>query len=262
MNVFAPKDFDHIAPATVTGAASATSIEQTAANLAAQDKPARGLPIRWHLSLFGVGILVPVLVVAAIVAIHFASIERARYQQDALALARNIADDIDRELDSVIAMAQSVSVSPALQRGDFAAFDVYAREIQKFRGNFIIVRDLAGQQLVNTRLPHGAKLPISNDPEMRRAAGLAAETRLPVVSNLLVGAVVKSLVLVVNVPVLRDGEPIYIVNLTLTPEQILAVLATRGVPPEFISALVDSNDQIIARSIQPGMALFAQYGDE
>jgi PAS domain S-box-containing protein len=210
-------------------------------------KAEHGLSIRWHLALFGAGLLVPVLIVAAIVAIHFASIERARYQTDALVLARNIADDIDRELDSVIAMARSLSVAPALLHGDLAAFDSFAREIQKIRGNFVIVRDLAGQQLVNIRLPYGAKLPLSLDPELSRAARLAAETKRPAISDLLIGTVTKSLVLVVNVPVLLNGEPIYVLNLTLDPERIRTVLASREVPPEFIPAVIDGNNRLIAR---------------
>jgi PAS domain S-box-containing protein len=205
--------------------------------------------ILWHLALFGVGILVPVLVVAAIVAIHFASIEQARYRHDALALARTIADDIDRELDSAIAMAQSLAVAAALQRGDFAAFDAYAREIQKLHGNFIIVRDLAGQQLVNIRLPYGAELPLSTDPVLSRAAASAVETRQPVVSDLFIGAVAKSLVLVVNVPVLRNGEPVYVINLTLSPERILAVLTKREIPVDFVATVVDGSYRIIARSL-------------
>jgi PAS domain S-box-containing protein len=205
--------------------------------------------ILWHLALFGVGILVPVLVVAAIVAIHFASTEQARYRHDALLLARTIADDIDRELDSAIATAQSLALASALQRGDFAAFDAYAREIQKLHGNFIIVRDLAGQQLVNIRLPYGTELPLSTDPVLRRAAALAVETRRPVISDLFVGAVAKSLVLTVNVPVLRNGEPVYVINLTLTPERILAVMTKREIPADFIAVVLDGGYRIIARSI-------------
>ena len=71
---------------------------------------------------------------------------------------------------------------------------------------------------------------MSLDPLLVRAARSAAETSRPIVSDLLIGAVANSLVLVVNVPVLRDGEPIYITNLPLPPERILAVLATREFP--------------------------------
>jgi hypothetical protein len=167
------------------------SVEQTAGYLlpGAPAKQARSRPIQWHLTLFGVGILVPVLIVSAMAAMHLAAIERARYQHDALVLARNIADDIDRELGTTIAIAQTLALAASLQRGDFAAFDAYAREIQKIRVNVVVVRDLTGQQLVNIRLPYGARLPLSLDPVLSRAAGLAVETRRPVITDLLIGAV-------------------------------------------------------------------------
>jgi hypothetical protein len=99
------------------------SVEQAAEQLLMQAprRPRQSRRILWHLALFGLGILVPVLMVAAIVAIHFASIEQTRCRHDALLLARQIADDVDRELDSAIAMSQSLSAAPSLQRGDFAA---------------------------------------------------------------------------------------------------------------------------------------------
>jgi PAS domain S-box-containing protein len=247
MNILAPRDFDRTAAAAAGRTQSTTAIEQTADPPLA-GKQARSHSIQWHLALFGVCILVPVLIVSAIAAMHLASIERARYQHDALMLARNIANDIDRELGTTIAMAQTLALAPSLQRGDFAAFDAYAREIQKIRGNFIIVRDLAGQQLVNIRLPYGASLPLSADPELVRAAQLAAETRRPVVTDLLIGAVAKSLVLVINVPVLKDGEPIYVINLTITPERILDVVKAREVPAEFVRAVLDGGYRLIARS--------------
>jgi PAS domain S-box-containing protein len=240
------------------------SVEQTAGYLlpGVPAKQARSRPIQWHLALFGVGILVPVLIVSAIAAMHLASIERARYQHDALVLARNISDDIDRELDTTIAMAQTLVLAPSLQRGDFAAFDAYAREAQKIRGNIVIVRNLVGQQLVNIRLPYGASLPLSTDPELVRAAQLATETKRPVISDLLIGAVVKSLVLVVNVPVLKDGEPIYVINLTLTPERIFSVLTAREIPPGFSAAVLDSSHRFIARAIDHENSVGLKSGDD
>jgi PAS domain S-box-containing protein len=217
--------------------------------LAGAAQKVRGRPIHWYLVLFGVTLMVPVLIVAAIAAMRLASIERARYQHDAVVLARSIADDVDRELETVIAIAQTLVLAPSLQRGDLAAFDAYAREIQKIRGNAVIVRDLAGQQLVNIRLPYGAQLPLSLDPVLTRAAGLALKTGKPVVSDLLIGAVVKTPVLVVNVPVLKNGAPIYVVNLTVTPERLFTVLTAREVPANFIVAVVDGDNRLIARSI-------------
>jgi PAS domain S-box-containing protein len=212
-------------------------------------KQARSRPIQWHLTLFGVGILVPGLIVSAFFAMHFASIERARYQRDALELARSLAADVDREVGKFVAIAQAFSLAQGLQRNDFASLDRYAREIQRILGIEVVVRDLSGQQLLNTRLPYGATLPMSLDPALVRAARLAAETNRPVVSDISIGAVAKSRVLVINVPVLRDGKPVYITNLPIPPERILDVLTTRELPSKFVVAVFDGSHHLIARSI-------------
>jgi PAS domain S-box-containing protein len=250
VNIPAPRGFDRTGVAAAGPSQSATVVEHTADHLlSGVARQTQGRPIQWHLVLFGVGILVPLLIVAAIMAIHLASIERTRFQHDALLHARNISNDIDRELDATIAMAQTLALAPSLQRGDFAAFDAYAREIQKTRGNVVVVRDLAGQQLVNIRLPYGVRLPLSTDPELVRAAQLAVETRRPVISDLLIGVIVKSLLVVVNVPVIKDGEPVYVINLTLTPERILAALTAREIPPGFTAVVLDGSYKIVARSV-------------
>jgi PAS domain S-box-containing protein len=227
------------------------SVEQAAERLLMQAPGRRrqGRPILWHLALFGAGILVPVLMVAAIVAIHFASIEQARYRHDALVLARQIADDVDRELGRAVAVAQTFSLAQGLQRNDFISLDVYAREVHKILGNAVVVVNLSGQQLVNTGLAREAALPRTLDPVLSRAGRSAAEERRPVVSDLLIGAVVDEWALVVNAPVFREGEPVYIVNLALPPEQIRDVLTARELPSGFISAVFDGSYRLIARSI-------------
>jgi PAS domain S-box-containing protein len=227
------------------------SVEQTADHLLARvtARPAHGRSIHWHLALFGVGILVPVLIVTAIMAMHLASIERERYQRDALVLARSIAADVDREIGAVVAIAQTFSLAQGLQRNDFVSLEKYARQVHQSLGHVIVVRDLSGQQLLNTRLPYGTTLPMSLDPVLVRAARSAVETKQPVVSDLLVGAAAKSLLLVVNMPVFKDGEPIYLINLSLPPERILAVLTAREVPPEFLTAVFDGSYKLIARSV-------------
>jgi PAS domain S-box-containing protein len=210
---------------------------------------ARGRPIQWHLALFGMGILVPVLIIAGIVATRLADNERAQYQGDALDLARGVAVDIDRELDTAIAMAQALALAPSLQNADFAEFDAYARRIRNIRGNGVVFRDLAGQQLVNVRLPFGAKLPTSQSPVLARAAQLAVKSERPVITDLVVGALAKSPMIVVNVPVLRQGAPVYVVNLRLPPERIRDIVKAHKIPDEFVIAVFDSRYELIARSI-------------
>jgi two-component sensor histidine kinase len=204
--------------------------------------------IRLHLFAFAAAILVPLILLAAFLATEFAGRERERYQEVAKALAADIAADVDRELDSTIAALQALSTSPALRNGDLEAFDRQARETLQYRGSAIAVRDQTGQQIINTYAPWGTSLPVSTHPVLRKADQVALETQRPVVSDLYQGAVAKALYVLVDVPVAIKGEARYVLNIALTPERIRTILAKSNLPPDWIIAVVDGNNRIIARS--------------
>ncbi len=206
----------------------------------------RGYPMRWHLVLFGVGVVIPMLAVAGIVAMQQASSENARSLNDATQIAQNVADDIDRELDTGIAVLQALSYSPALRNNDFAAFDGEIRETAKMREGDIVVRNLSGRQVVSTRVLLGEPLPTGYDDEARRVDQLAIKTRQPVVSNLFNGN--GGPLIALTVPVVYDGATKHLLAIRLTPERILRVLLARQLPEAFVSQIIDDNYKLIARS--------------
>lgn len=204
--------------------------------------------IRLHLFAFAAAILVPLILLGSFFATEFAKRERERYQEVAKALAADIAADVDRELDSTVAALQALSTSPALRNGDLEAFDRQARETLHYRGSAIAVRDQTGQQIINTYAPWGTPLPVSAHPVLRKTDQVALETQRPVVSDLYQGAVAKALYVLVDVPVTIKGEARYVLNIALTPERIRRILASSNLPPDWIVAVVDGNNRIIARS--------------
>ncbi|MBL0406681.1 sensor histidine kinase [Microvirga aerilata] len=204
--------------------------------------------IRLHLFAFAATILVPLILLGSYFATEFAERERERYQEVAKALAADIAADVDRELDSTIAALQALSTSPALRNGDLEAFDRQARETLHYRGSAIAVRDQTGQQIINTYAPWGTPLPVSTHPVLRKTDQTALETQRPVVSDLYQGAVAKALYVLVDVPVTIRGEARYVLNIALTPERIRRILASSNLPPDWIVAVVDGSNRIIARS--------------
>jgi two-component sensor histidine kinase len=204
--------------------------------------------IRLHLFAFAAAILVPLILLGSFLATEFAGRERERYREVAKALAADIVADVDRELDSTIAALQALSTSPALRNGDLEAFDRQARETLQYRGSAIAVRDQTGQQIINTYAPWGTALPVSTHPVLRKTDQMALETQRPVVSDLYQGAVAKALYVLVDVPATIKGEARYVLNIALTPERIRTILAKSNLPPDWVIAVVDGNNRIIARS--------------
>ena len=111
-----------------------------------------GWPLRSHLILYGLSIVVPVLVFAGLLFVQFERSERTRLEERVREVASNVAVDVDREIDNIIATLAALAASPSLQTGDLPAFREQARKVLRATGSNIVLRDLTGQQLVNTRV--------------------------------------------------------------------------------------------------------------
>ena len=210
----------------------------------------KGLPLRWFLMAFGAALLVPVLIFAAVPLRQFAGSERSRYEEKARAAARRVIGAVDYELTGVQAAAQALATSPFIANGDFEAFQRQALEALRALAPeepdlyAIVLRDLTGQQLVNTRVPWGTPLRrVGRDIDR-----LVIETKRPQVQDVFISASVSRPIVSVRVPVLRSGEVTHVLSMALEPKRIAEVLHKQGVPPGWTSAVVDRNDRIVARS--------------
>src|SRR4051794_33494501 len=205
-------------------------------------------PIRAHLLALAAAILLPIVLAAGGLLWRYADAERDRYRESALELARQLAEDVDRELGGMVLALRVLATSPALQAGDLAAFDAQARAVLRYRGANVVMRDPTGQQLVNTRVPWGTSLPVAADPRVREADAAVFATGQPYVSDLLVGTVSGQQLLFADVPVSRDGTVAYALNMTITPARLSEMLAAGLPSPEWMAVVLDRNDRIAGRS--------------
>src|SRR3954447_2012229 len=123
----------------------------------------REYSLRQYLMAFGAALLVPILGLAAISMWEFARAEKQQNEQRAQEAAEQIIADIDQELARLQAAGQALASSAALRAGNYERFQQRATEIIRSlpRSNYeVVVRDLSGQQVVNTRLPWGTRLPM------------------------------------------------------------------------------------------------------
>ena len=197
-----------------------------------------------YLAAFAAALVIPLLVLAGLLAWRYAQAESARLEAGGLQRAENVAAEIDRLMFSREAILRVLATSPAIDTRDFARFDEQAREFSGL-GIEIRLRRPDGQLLVDTGLPRGTPLP-SWPPiaPMRQAI----ERKASVFSDLFASRGTGTYAVAIFVPVIRNGEVVMLVSTTFSPDVFARVMTEFGVRAPYFSSLSDRTGLIIARS--------------
>jgi PAS domain S-box-containing protein len=207
------------------------------------------LGLRAYLIIFGLAIVIPVLLYSALILHLYTQSERASNERRALAIARALSSDIDREITGIITTLEALATSPALATKDFMAFHVQALEALRSRPSWnLVLTDSARQQQVNTRLPLGARLPISEaEPPI---PDIVRKTGQPYITDLFRGTVARRMIFAVGVPVRVGNDIPYALIMSLDPERLTDLLRTPELPERWFAAVADRKNVNIARSYQ------------
>ena len=208
----------------------------------------REYSLRQYLMAFGAALLAPILGLAAFSVWEFARAEERQNEQRARAAAEQIIADIDQELARLQAAGQALASSAALRAGNYERFQQRATEITRAlpRSDYeIVVRDLTGQQVVNTRVPWGVPLPKGMLAEVDRQV---IETKKPYVSDLFRGATAKVPLLNVRIPVLADEVVTHVLSIAFGPPHLAELLRKHKLSPEWTAIVLDRNNRAIASS--------------
>jgi PAS domain S-box-containing protein len=213
----------------------------------------RRYTIRQCLMAFGAALVLPGLVFAAILLWRYASAERGRYEEEALGTAQRIMAAADRELVGIQAAAQALATSSSLLEGNFEAFQRQAEMTlqswaqRKPNDYAIVVRDITGQQVANTRLPWGSPLPKgANLPIDQQVIA----TKRPVIQDLFTGATAGRPIISIRVPVLKDGSVTHVLSMAVEPRRIAEILLAQNLPASWVATVIDRADRVVARSRQ------------
>src|SRR5258708_3735056 len=182
------------------------------------------LGLRAHLVIFGLAIVIPVLLYSAFVLNKYTQSVHASNERRALETARALSADIDREITAIVTTLEALATSRSLLYEDHADFYAQAKESLRSRSWNLVLIGANRQQLVNTRVPWGTLLPVSNasQPDFLR---LARETQQPYVSDLIQGTVAKRLIFSVSVPVRKEDATPYALVMSLDPDRLVEILA-------------------------------------
>jgi len=132
----------------------------------------------------------------------------------------------------------------------------------------VLVIDPDRRQLVNTRLPWGTPLPVSEaaEPDLVR---IARETGRPYVSDLFMGTVARRWIFSVSIPVRSRKDVQYALVMSLEPERLNEILHGESLPPGWLAAVADRKNVSMARTHMAEQfvgrpapeASLSQYGD-
>ena len=163
-------------------------------------------------------------------------------------IANALARVVERDLARMETTLRTLALSPTLHHGDLKSFYEYAKATAPSNERTVVLIGLAGQQLINTRLPFGAPLPVSKAfGELRAKAGADAT----VVSDLYVGPVAKRYSYALQVPVKRDGAVIAYLAMGSFADTLQASIEDQKLPARWNVAIVDRKGTLVARRIRP-----------
>ena len=201
------------------------------------------LTIRGYLTLLTLAILLPVLVFSAILYFNYYAAEQSRIEQDLQNDARQLSLTVDRELAGLQSTLQTLTTSARLAEGDLAGFYQQARQVRGFLGVDVLLRDVSGQQLANTRVEWGTPLPLeplAGDREVR-------ETRKPFISGVIIGAVAQRPLFTITVPVIAGDRITHFLNLSVPLERLTELLRS-NLETGRRAGIVDRAGFILART--------------
>jgi signal transduction histidine kinase len=221
-------------------------IEDSVAHRPRAERLARGLSSAPSVRAYMVGLILAV-VIPLLAFSTFLVLRSAEHEQEIMgSMVRDrtaaAAAMIDHELSLLRSRLFGLASSKHLQTGNFAAF--HAKASKEEDSPRVVLSDLSGQEIVNTRVPFGEKLPVTTDTDAIRRV---VATGQPGVSDLTKDAITGDLVVTINVPVFHNDRLAYVLSLDIAP-RIPRMLARLDLPTDWIAAVSDREGVTIGRS--------------
>lgn len=189
-------------------------------------------------------VVVPLLAFSSFLVLRSAQHEQALMAEVVRERAQAAAATIDYDLSLLRARLFILAGARSLQTDDLAAFHVDATNFARDDGLYVSLYDETGRQLVNTGIPYGRPLPTTPDVEAIRQVVATGRSN---VSDLAGGRNGNELSITVNVPVMRDGKPVYVLSYDVVP-RIPSLLDQLNLPPGWVLAVVDDRGYVLGRN--------------
>jgi signal transduction histidine kinase len=206
------------------------------------------MSIRTRLIFLIAIVVVPAILACAVTGYLVYRYQRSEGEKALLAAARSAAVSVDRETERLASNLKILARSPYLRAGDLEQFYTYAKGSLENEDLAIIVTLPSGQEVLNTLVPFGTKLP---EHALAERIKIISETRETVLADLFKGTISGKPALALAVPVVDDDRVIYVIILGIFPNFFDRLLHSFQLPTSWLAAIVDRSGVLVARSQEP-----------
>jgi signal transduction histidine kinase/CheY-like chemotaxis protein len=190
--------------------------------------------------------MLPIALLSLFGLVALAQQQRADIERRSLDTVRALTTAVDNELRLSIAAAETLAATWRFNAGDLKAFHKSARDVMLIRGSWetIVLANRSGQQIVNLRHPLGT--PLSGIIE-KDSFDRVVRTRMPTVGGIVKGPT-GDLLFPVRVPVISDGEVLFVIGTFIRPQAMSHVIEQQKLPSDSVVSVFDPNGRIVMRS--------------
>ena len=226
-------------------------------------QPGKPASVRTHLVLLVLAAVLPLLIFAALMFWRDLQLRQDVIEGGMRDTARALSLAVDREIGSILSVAQTLAASQYVDSRDFKGFyDLSVGAAENNNSAAIALFDQSGQMIINTVEHFGVSLPNPLQgktpeskqeklPQGNQAIKTVLQNGQPVFSDLFQGLVSKLNLLSVTVPVVRHGKIVYALSVAITSAHLTDLLREQGLPVGWMAVLVDKKGITIARTIAP-----------
>jgi two-component sensor histidine kinase len=217
---------------------------------AGSEKTVRDRSLRVRLSILVAGTMIPLLLFAVgLISWMYLRDRNAAFDR-VMETVRSIRLVLDSEVNSITAGLQVLALSQTLQHDDIDSFRANAEAFVELYGSesALVLGDSAGRQIINTRAPADATLPLR-----RNRAGTEAvfRTGRPFYSHVFIGSVSRTPILTIEVPVKKNGEVVYVLSFNPPMRMFQRIVEQQRLTTDWTISLVDQDGVSFARVPNP-----------
>ena len=203
-------------------------------------------PIAVYLFVLALVALVPAFIFSAVLLQRNNEAQERVVETLITGTARSIVQSVDREINANITTLKVLSTNPALLGGDMAAFHRQVTDALAGTGSFIYVLDNELYTVMSSRREYvPGRQARTADPD---TSGSALVTDIPVVSNMVKGAVSRDYVVNVLLGVHGTATGELVLGFNRSASQLAPVLLSNRLPNGWNVALVDGKGSVIVAS--------------
>ena len=208
----------------------------------------KGWSIRYRLTLVALAVALPFLLLTAGIVWRLAENERENQRQAIVYATRTLVSAVDELLNKQIAIAQILASSPALLTDDIETFRREAERAQSgMSGNWIMLADERGRQIINLARPAGGPLPM-RQPEGTNLLQRAVTSGEIQISDVNYGRYLQTTIVTIEVPVRRPDKPPVVLTVIMNTSVFKRLFDERHLPYGWLGGLIDRNGNFVARS--------------